>query len=147
MLNASGASSYTWNPGSQTGSSVTFTPASTTTYTVTGENGFGCTGISMITVSVSTCAGIEKVTSVNGIYSVFPNPTSGKLTIQAGVSKAVVVNAELVDLVGKVVLKQTLTFTPGDHSHSLNLSGMNDGMYILKLSSAEGSQLIRIVKD
>jgi hypothetical protein len=147
LLNASGATSYTWNPGSQTGSAVTFTPGSTTTYTCIGANGFGCTGTSMVTVSVSTCAGIEKVTSENGMYSVFPNPTSGKLTIQFNVTKSVMVNVELVDLVGKVVMKQAVSFTPSDASHQLNLSALNDGMYILRLTSDEGSQLIRIVKD
>ncbi|HEU4718171.1 MAG TPA: hypothetical protein VFU15_10065, partial [Bacteroidia bacterium] len=38
VLTASGSQSYTWMPGSMTGSSITVTPSSTTTYTVTGMN-------------------------------------------------------------------------------------------------------------
>ena len=41
-LNASGASTYTWQPGSLTGASVSVSPATTTTYTVTGANADGC---------------------------------------------------------------------------------------------------------
>ena len=38
-LTASGATSYTWNPGSLSGAVVTVFPATTTTYTVSGTNG------------------------------------------------------------------------------------------------------------
>ncbi|MGZ3931277.1 MAG: beta strand repeat-containing protein, partial [Bacteroidia bacterium] len=42
-LSASGATSYTWNPGALAGPTATVTPAATTVYTVTGINGSGCT--------------------------------------------------------------------------------------------------------
>lgn len=56
-LTASGASSYVWNPSTglsgTTGSSVTATPNSTTTYTVTGTAANGCTSSATVTVSVT----------------------------------------------------------------------------------------------
>jgi hypothetical protein len=52
-LDGFGASSYLWMPGSLTGSSVVVSPASTTTYTVTGTDGFGCTGTSTVMVTVN----------------------------------------------------------------------------------------------
>lgn len=55
-LTASGATTYVWNPGNLTGSSVTVTPGSTTTYTVTGTNAAGCTGTAQVTVNVQTCS-------------------------------------------------------------------------------------------
>lgn len=42
-LTASGASTYTWMPGSLTGTSISVSPTSTTTYTVTGTSSAGCT--------------------------------------------------------------------------------------------------------
>jgi hypothetical protein len=53
-LTASGASSYTWQPGNFTGSTVTVAPAATTTYTVVGSNGT-CTDTTtyLLTVSAS----------------------------------------------------------------------------------------------
>ncbi|GEM_PF-2293101 len=53
VLNASGASTYTWDNGAGTGSSVTVAPSSTTAYTVTGTDATGCQGMDQITVTVN----------------------------------------------------------------------------------------------
>ncbi|MBI3512378.1 MAG: T9SS type A sorting domain-containing protein [Bacteroidetes bacterium] len=53
-LNASGATSYNWNPGSLSGASVTVTPSSSTTYTITGTDAAGCNGSTMFNVAVAT---------------------------------------------------------------------------------------------
>ena len=52
-INATGASTYAWMPGNLTGASVVVSPASTTTYTLTGTSTLGCTGTSTITVTVN----------------------------------------------------------------------------------------------
>ncbi len=52
-LLGSGANTYTWMPGSLNGASVSVSPASTTTYTVTGTNAAGCTGTTIVTVVAS----------------------------------------------------------------------------------------------
>jgi len=52
-LTASGADTYSWNPGSLTGASVSVSPTATTTYTVTGSAS-GCTATSTVTVTVNT---------------------------------------------------------------------------------------------
>jgi hypothetical protein len=101
----------------------------------------------MLTVSVSTCAGLEKLNNTNEMYSVFPNPTSGKLTVQSNFNKNTQVTLEVIDVVGKIILKQNIGFTANDNTHTLNLSAMQDGLYIVRLTSSEGTQLIRIVKD
>ncbi len=53
FLDAFGAVTYTWMPGSLSGSSVTDTPGSTTTYTVTGTDGSGCTATATVSVNVN----------------------------------------------------------------------------------------------
>ncbi|MDO9001806.1 MAG: LamG-like jellyroll fold domain-containing protein, partial [Bacteroidota bacterium] len=50
-LSASGASTYTWNPGNLVGSTVIVTPATTTNYTVIGSNG-SCTASAVTLVTV-----------------------------------------------------------------------------------------------
>jgi gliding motility-associated-like protein len=49
-LNGSGASTYVWDNGVTDG--VSFTPSSTTTYTVTGTDANGCSGTGQVTVTV-----------------------------------------------------------------------------------------------
>ncbi len=53
-LTASGAQSYLWTGGITNG--VAFTPASTTTYTVTGTGANGCTSTSQATITVNSCS-------------------------------------------------------------------------------------------
>lgn len=50
-LNGSGASSYSWSPFVPNG--VAFIPSSTTTYTLTGTNNFGCTSSDEVNVIVN----------------------------------------------------------------------------------------------
>lgn len=53
QITASGADSYVWNPGAISGPSINVTPSTTTTYTVTGTNSFGCTKTSTRTITVT----------------------------------------------------------------------------------------------
>lgn len=64
-LQASGASTYQWQPGSQSGSSLTVNPSTTTVYTVTGTNAAGCSNTDEVTVTVSP----------NPSLTVSPDPT------------------------------------------------------------------------
>jgi len=52
-LSASGANSYTWDQGLGAGQTHIVTPPTTTTYTVTGTDGNGCSNTARVTVSVS----------------------------------------------------------------------------------------------
>jgi gliding motility-associated-like protein len=51
-VTANGGASYSWSPGGLTGSSITVSPGSTTTYTVT-DNTVGCSGTAYATVVVN----------------------------------------------------------------------------------------------
>ncbi|OYU80687.1 MAG: hypothetical protein CFE23_08165 [Flavobacterium sp. BFFFF1] len=57
-LTANGATSYTWSPATglntTSGATVVASPASTTTYTVTGTDANGCTNTKTVTVTVDT---------------------------------------------------------------------------------------------
>lgn len=66
LLTGSGATSYTWDSGVNT-TTVSVTPTVTTTYTLTGDNGNGCSSILPITVSIIPNKSITGViTSTNG---------------------------------------------------------------------------------
>ena len=52
-LTASGSTSYTWMPGSLSGNSLLVTPCTTTTYTITGTDGSGCTSTTTSLVNVN----------------------------------------------------------------------------------------------
>jgi uncharacterized repeat protein (TIGR03803 family) len=52
-LTATGANSFSWQPGNLSGASVTVNPASNTTYTVTGSNPGGCSDSATQFISVN----------------------------------------------------------------------------------------------
>lgn len=57
-ITASGANSYSWSPGGQTGSTISVHPTTLAdlTYTVTGKNADGCKSSAKITVPVKDCS-------------------------------------------------------------------------------------------
>lgn len=53
VLTASGADTYSWSGGLGTGNTISVSPASTTTYSVTGDNSFGCSSSATATITVN----------------------------------------------------------------------------------------------
>lgn len=66
-LAASGATSYTWGPSAglsaTTGANVNASPVASTTYTVTGTDGNGCTGTATTTITVTETPSLISVTA------------------------------------------------------------------------------------
>lgn len=53
-VSVTGASTYVWMPGNLTGSALSVTPSSTTTYTITGTDANGCSDTTTTTVTVNS---------------------------------------------------------------------------------------------
>ncbi|MBD3636137.1 MAG: PKD domain-containing protein [Crocinitomicaceae bacterium] len=82
-LTGGGASTYTWDNGVTNG--VAFTPTGTTTYTVTGDDGSGCTAQATITIVVENCDPltanwwIPSTSICNGDCITFTDSSSGNI--------------------------------------------------------------------
>jgi gliding motility-associated-like protein len=112
----SGAASYTWNPGTLTGSAVSFTPTGNTTYTVSGTSAFGCVGqetVSVVIVSNPTvfalsnptviCNGNTATLSASGAnaYTWSPGALSGSLiTVSPSVNTTYTLTGETSGCLG-----------------------------------------------
>ncbi|HEU4719057.1 MAG TPA: M43 family zinc metalloprotease, partial [Bacteroidia bacterium] len=68
-ITASGASTYSWMPGSLSGTTVTVSPATTTTYTVTGTNANGCTNTATRTITVNASPTVTTTASSSTVCS------------------------------------------------------------------------------
>ena len=83
-LTASGAESYAWSNGSTT-SSITVSPTSTTTYTVTGSYSCGNTGTASVTVTVSpVCLSCPDYDGEMEIYAWYYNYVSDNTGVAYG---------------------------------------------------------------
>lgn len=86
-LSASGAQTYVWNPGNLSGSTVTVTPSTSTTFTVTGSTA-GCSNTATYTVAVnqapvvtvsgnnSICAGNTTALTASGANTYLWSPSA-----------------------------------------------------------------------
>jgi len=131
---------YEWSSGQSTSSAIV-TPTTTTTYIVTVTNtSLGCSDTASVTINV-TATRINEIVD-NNTFNIFPNPTNGNLTIE-GTFLENISNFKVVvyNSCGKTVLQIT-------NSISIDLSGYEDGMYFLTLTSGEKiiSQKINLLK-
>lgn len=134
-LTATGATSYTWSTSS-TNSVVAISPTVTTIYTVTGADANGCSNTSTVTQNVSTCAGLEMLTS-NSSANIYPNPSNGSFTIElASDAKVSISNA-----LGQVVMSTSMIAG----THTIVLNDVNEGIYFVKVISGNVQTIKRLV--
>ncbi|MFN6038916.1 MAG: GEVED domain-containing protein [Bacteroidota bacterium] len=107
------------------------------TYTIT-DSISGCSNSASQNIYVEACLGLNY--SVANSYSVYPNPTSGKFFIESN-SDHGKVTVELFDSQGKKVYSELF----GSLSRqSFDLNGLSNGIYLIKIISADHFQTFRI---
>lgn len=79
--------------------------------------------------------------TINNNIKLYPNPTSSILNLE--IVDLSNVNVELMDLNGRILMKQALSNT----SNAIDFSGYNAAIYILKVTSSEGMFTYKIVKQ
>ncbi|MDX2172895.1 MAG: LamG-like jellyroll fold domain-containing protein [Bacteroidota bacterium] len=140
-LTASGAATYTWNTSANT-SVIAISPTVNTTYTVNGTGANGCSNFATVTQSVSACTGIKMVAeALEATINVYPNPSNGVFSIE--VSTGSTSNITVVDVLGNVVYNQQIK----DGIHLVNLSNLNNGLYVLKTESNGAVKTVRLIKE
>jgi uncharacterized protein (TIGR02145 family) len=87
--------------------------------------------------------GIEPLFSDNGSVQLYPNPMTEQslLTFLAPEAGAVVFS--IVDLSGKTIFQNSTTLSPG--IHRFNVSGINQGMYLLKIRGENFSYATKLI--
>ena len=85
-----------------------------------------------------TPTGINE-TAENLAFSIYPNPTTGKLTIEIGTE--VITNIAVTNLLGEVVLQ------PQIQQSTIDISSLSTGMYILNIATKNGKSAQRVFKN
>jgi hypothetical protein len=136
-LTGAGATNYAWNNGVTDG--IAFTPTLTDTFIVVGTDNNGCSDTASLTVVVEICTGNLAYNS-NGL-SVFPNPSSALLTINAS---SVPLSIEVQSIAGAKVMDVVVTGT----TTQADISKLMAGAYIIKVQLVkEGVKYMKIIKQ
>jgi hypothetical protein len=134
----------TWSGPGVTGSS--FNPmsaglgAQTVSYTFTDANGCEATGTT--TVTVNACTGVTETALTNNV-TVYPNPNSGEFTISVHATMGDL-NIEILDMQGRVVYAAQENNVQAGFTSRVSLSGMANGIYMVRLTSAATQQMIKV---
>jgi lysyl endopeptidase len=114
--------SIDWNPGTQTGTTISGLTAGNYTAVVTDANGCSTSA----TVTVGSNVGINDLTLADVIRT-YPNPSSGLVNIELPTDRAVI-HISLSDMTGRTVKH----FSPADvHNLTLDISSLSEGVYHL----------------
>ena len=146
---ASGANSYTWQPGNIIGANASYTPAFTVNYTVTGTAANGCTSWDTLTVYWDLCTigtfhyGNELIK-----FKVYPSPVKDKLLIHMGANSEMDFTIELTDAIGKQITSEEVKFSKDQQDQMINTSELSSGIYLLNLRVHNGNkQTLKILKE
>jgi photosystem II stability/assembly factor-like uncharacterized protein len=147
QLDANGAVSYTWLPGGQSPAVFSDNPTTTTTYTLIGTDANGCTNSTVKTVTVLLCEEIKNSTGTDNRFTIFPNPTKGKLIVQSK-SPASHILIRITDVSGKTVYSHETNFDASKTAEEINISQLAAGTYFVKLViEGKNTEPVRILKE
>ncbi|MCB9232516.1 MAG: T9SS type A sorting domain-containing protein [Bacteroidia bacterium] len=138
-------SSWAWDFGDGSGTSTqqnpTYTYSSEGTYTVTLVVTNAC-GSNTSTQTI-TLVGIEGELA-GMVLQIYPNPNHGQFTLEAS-SNAERYELQIQNLQGQEVFRQTVQNGSGYVKTDLNLQGVSQGVYLLRISTEKATVTRKII--
>jgi len=131
---------YLWSNGN-TSSTQNICPVTTTPYLVGVTDSNSCLSSGAVTINVNICTGLDELQFNNSI-NVYPNPTNDILNIQmpqpldGTLSITTIVGQQVCT--GKMNNRSTIT--------QVSMGSLSQGVYLLKIESAQQTVVKRIVK-
>jgi hypothetical protein len=145
-IEATGGNSYIWQPGSVSGSGITYYASGDESFTCTATGDGGCKSSVEISFVIVNCTGVKDLFSNEEHYSVYPNPAKGTLHLkskQIGNETALI---KLLDVSGKVVMERVIGFV--NNESQLSIEEFSKGLYFLQLTESNGTtHFVKLVKE
>jgi N-acetylneuraminic acid mutarotase len=137
-LTATGALSYSWSTNQYT-PVIIVSPSVTTIYTVDASNLNGCYQKAIVDVNVYPCAGLSENTEQGTKIKLYPNPSSGKFTIECAEGAQIVI----CNSMGQEIRKYDI----GSKSSLIDLENQPKGIYNAKIFSEGEWKRFSLVKQ
>jgi hypothetical protein len=139
VLNATGANTYSWS-NSASGPAATFSPTTTTVYSVTGTATNGCTSTNIFTITVNPCLDVASAADNNAVR-IYPNPAHESLHFISEEGKRF--NLIILNSLGQTLIEQ-VNFDP---TQELDVSALPGGIYFVSIQNGEQMKVMRLLKD
>jgi hypothetical protein len=138
VLNATGGNTYSWNTGQNT-SSITVSPISNTTYTVTATNIYGCQSVVQVRVIISGTLDSNIPDNESSSLQYYPNPVTDFLYVNYSET---IKKVELYNLLGQSVL----VVYPNELKTVLNINHLNAATYFMIVSTDTKRKVFKVIK-
>ena len=102
-------------------------------YTLTAA---GVSAVQAARVTTTATASTPASAALPLALELFPNPAQGRTTLHLTVPAATAATAELLDLQGRRVLRQSLELQAGENYHEMPLGNVAAGLYLLEVRLA-----------
>lgn len=79
------------------------------------------------------------------LQQVYPNPTTEALVCALYVNRPQIIQTQLLDLNGRIVLENSTTYGIGLHHVTLDVRSLTEGMYQLHVRSEDGSETTQLI--
>jgi hypothetical protein len=136
-LMATGAFTFTWNPGG-VGASITVSPNASTQYTISGKGNMNCFNSTVFTQSVAICTNVkDSWENDEEMIKIFPNPFDKEIEI--GFLGEVQREIEIYNSVGVLIKK----IKSSDSNMKINFENQPKGIYVIKV----GKVSKKIIKE
>lgn len=74
------------------------------------------------------------------LIGLFPNPATGNLNVIVGAAKTESLTLCVTDLAGRKIVQRAVTADAGSNTVSVDLTGVNSGVYIIRLVTSENTE-------
>ena len=88
-------------------------------------------------------AGVEEYSGIEDL-TVFPNPVSGALRVRFSVNEPSAVGCRLTDMAGKTLCLESFPSDAGENTHTLDVSSLSPGIYLLEVSTGRGKAVRKV---
>lgn len=101
--------------------------------------------VSNIIIKGISNLGVKKTTSVNAEVQLYPNPSSGQFNIRFNGFKSAKATVVISDITGQFLVKKEVELTGNEQSEAFTIPKCNQGVYLLKVISEEGTKTLKIL--
>lgn len=77
---------------------------------------------------------------------VYPNPTDGPMTVSIRGASGETVRLWLVDMSGHTIMDQQINIDEATHSEPINMGPQSPGMYLIHVSTATQTQMVKVLR-
>jgi hypothetical protein len=113
---------------------------------VNAVNDCGSSANRTLSVAV-TCREAQVIDAMKTSAMLYPNPTQGKTTLEFVSIADARYSLQVLDVTGRVIISEDISAVEGVNMHELDFSTIAKGVYMLRLESSSGSQLLKLTVE